>query len=487
MAAIFTAQAEVVAPAAQPFFLCTREIIRALRGTPLEKIRLGVCCIHRAGGSGHGAITVNENADPSVRVDFAALTPRLAEAAGCVPTGPAAAIVAASLYGTSISLPIVDGRLVFGTWQGIYLVDADAATVVGPAANRRTPLASGASDQTTHSLAVACVDLASCGGAAGRAVFTAPSRGCHVVDALVGSKLPAVPASRRALPSRRSSATRDSPAAGGIGSHTDSDAADGLICVTTKHTSASLSLADAESPCGRGPSFGERLEQTLSAAVPERWNREFFTHTMEGDDDMPGHVKSTLMGCSALLPTKGGALAIGDDIALHLNEHRNTGGWGGGHARSIVSVFAPAAAFDVGVIARTVEVPGPGAGSGRRAEDATGSVVDCGALIRRAMPEIANVEHGLCSVVAAGRASGVAVADAAPAAGPTLLKAFGALGKSAGGGDPALGLALCGKDLAVPVRDGRLLLGEGQGLWLLRAQGISSGLIVSLLGVKKGK
>ena len=40
---------------------------------------------------------------------------------------------------------------------------------------------------------------------------------------------------------------------------------------------------------------GERLEAALNAAVPESWNREFFKHTYEGPDDMPGHVKSSLM------------------------------------------------------------------------------------------------------------------------------------------------------------------------------------------------
>jgi thiamine phosphate synthase YjbQ (UPF0047 family) len=56
----------------------------------------------------------------------------------------------------------------------------------------------------------------------------------------------------------------------------------------------------------------------------------------EGDDDMPGHVKSTLLGASLSVPITEGVLALGADQALLLCEHRDAGGWGGGHQRTLV-------------------------------------------------------------------------------------------------------------------------------------------------------
>jgi len=51
---------------------------------------------------------------------------------------------------------------------------------------------------------------------------------------------------------------------------------------------------------------------------------------------MPGHVKSSLMGPSLNIPIRNGRLALGTWQGIYLNEHRDQGGWGGGHCRSIV-------------------------------------------------------------------------------------------------------------------------------------------------------
>lgn len=53
-----------------------------------------------------------------------------------------------------------------------------------------------------------------------------------------------------------------------------------------------------------------------------------FRHTMEGDDDMPGHVKSSMMGVSLNIPIRNGRLALGTWQGVYLNEHRDAGGWG---------------------------------------------------------------------------------------------------------------------------------------------------------------
>ena len=61
-------------------------------------------------------------------------------------------------------------------------------------------------------------------------------------------------------------------------------------------------------------------------------NRSF----LSADDDMPGHVKSSMMGVSLNVPIKNGRLALGTWQGIYLNEHRDTGGWGGGHTRRIM-------------------------------------------------------------------------------------------------------------------------------------------------------
>ena len=72
-------------------------------------------------------------------------------------------------------------------------------------------------------------------------------------------------------------------------------------------------------------------------SVPAQWTRDgTFHHTDEGDDDMPGHVKSSLMGPSLNIPIRNGRLALGTWQGIYLNEHRDQGGWGGGHTRRII-------------------------------------------------------------------------------------------------------------------------------------------------------
>ena len=96
-----------------------------------------------------------------------------------------------------------------------------------------------------------------------------------------------------------------------------------LLFVSTLHTSASLSLSTP---------IAENLEPYLNRIVPSHWNREFFTHTYEGDDDMPGHLKSSICGVNFAVPSVFLKTKI---AAIQLNEHRDCGGWGGGHTRKI--------------------------------------------------------------------------------------------------------------------------------------------------------
>jgi secondary thiamine-phosphate synthase enzyme len=99
----------------------------------------------------------------------------------------------------------------------------------------------------------------------------------------------------------------------------------GLLHLLIAHTSASLALNENASPDVR-----RDFETWFNAAVPER--APFWTHTLEGPDDMPAHIKAALLGPSLTLPLSRGRLALGTWQGIYVCEHRDRGG-----ARSLVA------------------------------------------------------------------------------------------------------------------------------------------------------
>lgn len=93
----------------------------------------------------------------------------------------------------------------------------------------------------------------------------------------------------------------------------------GLLHLLIRHTSASLALNENASPDVR-----RDFETWFSAAVPE--GADYWTHTSEGPDDMPAHVKAALLGPSLTLPVRDGRLALGTWQGIYLCEHRDRGG-----------------------------------------------------------------------------------------------------------------------------------------------------------------
>jgi len=93
----------------------------------------------------------------------------------------------------------------------------------------------------------------------------------------------------------------------------------GLLHLHVLHTSASLALNENADPSVRRD-FAAWFDQ----AVPER--APYWTHTAEGPDDMPAHVKASLLGPSLTLPIAGGTLALGTWQGIYLCEHRDHGG-----------------------------------------------------------------------------------------------------------------------------------------------------------------
>jgi secondary thiamine-phosphate synthase enzyme len=93
----------------------------------------------------------------------------------------------------------------------------------------------------------------------------------------------------------------------------------GLAHVHILHTSASLTLNENASPDVRAD-----FAAWFDDAVPE--DAPYWTHTAEGADDMPAHVKASLLGPSLTLPVRDGRFALGTWQGIYLCEHRDHGG-----------------------------------------------------------------------------------------------------------------------------------------------------------------
>ncbi len=98
-----------------------------------------------------------------------------------------------------------------------------------------------------------------------------------------------------------------------------SGVADGLCTVFVQHTSASLVIQENADPSAR-----RDLEAWLGRLVPE--DDALYTHTAEGPDDMPAHVKSALTATSLGVPVASGRLTLGTWQGIYLWEHRHRGG-----------------------------------------------------------------------------------------------------------------------------------------------------------------
>lgn len=118
--------------------------------------------------------------------------------------------------------------------------------------------------------------------------LSARPAGCHLVTAEVMAQLPPLPEA-------------------------------GLLHLFIKHTSAALTLNENADPDVR-----HDLARALDFVAPER--QPFYRHTFEGDDDMPAHVKSSLVGSSITIPISNHRLALGTWQGIYLCEFRTHGG-----------------------------------------------------------------------------------------------------------------------------------------------------------------
>lgn len=99
----------------------------------------------------------------------------------------------------------------------------------------------------------------------------------------------------------------------------DSGVDEGLCTLFIQHTSASLTIQENADPSAR-----RDLERWLNRLVPE--DDPIFTHTVEGPDDMPSHIKAALTATSLSIPVVGGEIALGTWQGIFLWEHRRRSG-----------------------------------------------------------------------------------------------------------------------------------------------------------------
>ena len=92
-----------------------------------------------------------------------------------------------------------------------------------------------------------------------------------------------------------------------------------MLSLFIQHTSASLSINENADPTVRMD-----FETFFNQVIPE--NFPDFIHTYEGSDDMPAHIKSSLLGHSITVPISNGLLNLGIWQGIYLGEHRNKGG-----------------------------------------------------------------------------------------------------------------------------------------------------------------
>ncbi len=93
----------------------------------------------------------------------------------------------------------------------------------------------------------------------------------------------------------------------------------GILHLFIKHTSASLTINEDADPTVRAD-----FESHFNQIVPE--NQPYYKHTFEGSDDMPAHIKTSLLDTSLSIPISNGKLVLGTWQGIYLCEHRNHGG-----------------------------------------------------------------------------------------------------------------------------------------------------------------
>lgn len=103
----------------------------------------------------------------------------------------------------------------------------------------------------------------------------------------------------------------------------------GLLNIHCKHTSAGITLNE-----NADPSVRHDFESIMNHLIPE--GQDYYTHTLEGDDDMPAHIKASLLGASITIPITNKRLNLGTWQGIYFCEFRNHAG----ARRLILTIFS---------------------------------------------------------------------------------------------------------------------------------------------------
>ena len=373
--------------------------------------------------SATGALTVNENCDPDVRTDMQNALEAI------VPVGLDEE--RATLVGCSIDLPVRDGRLALGTWQGLYLLASNAGPleVVATLVDHK-----GDTKIDTKNVRL-----------------NAPSRGCHPARDAVDAAFAGVDDVGDDEKNNAATQNAKSPDSGAC-----------LLNVLVKHTSASLTVNDANDDSVRSA-----IESALNKLVPESWNYPggavTFRHTDEGDDDMPAHVKSTLVGASLTVPVDlGGHACVGEapTRGVLLCEHRSGGGFGGSGATrdAVVTRVRCRKAYQVALAMD----------AGDECVDVTERLRD---VVREAfhkMDSESGVTNGLVNVFVRHGSSGafVVVGSSRPTFGTSFVNALDdAVRETESSHREKVKASLASASATLPVSNGALALGDDQAVF----------------------
>lgn len=164
---------------------------------------------------------------------------------------------------------------------------------------------------------------------------------------------------------------------------------------------------------------------------------------------MPGHVKSTLLGCAASLPLAHDGFGLGPDQNILLNEHRNAGGWGVGHTRKLDVTVLGGEATPASQTPMELSLQGP--------------LTDVTESLQQHLASSSIGGPGLLQVFMQDPTFGLLCAEAQAC--NTWLRAVSAIPGAAG--DVAVCAALAGPSLIIPICDtGELLLGSSQRVYV---------------------
>lgn len=179
---------------------------------------------------------------------------------------------------------------------------------------------------------------------------------------------------------------------------------------------------------------------------------------------MTGHLKSTLVGASLAVPVIDGKLALPRGQTVWLCEHRNSGGWGGGHNRKIVINAIPAQEDAQGSLQVECEAAGPM----ELAEE----------IVLAALPAIADCKVGVVHLQVSGGAA-IAVGAQGSDLGASLRHVLTAAGVKEP--SPHVLTMFGGAGVTVSVRGGKMCLGEGRALLLTSCLGGEVSVIATLV------